>query len=186
MQRLWKHQRVQLIAVAEFDLGAMLVSHLDGWWLGYRTKLDGLTDQEHLWAPKPGWTVRETQGAWLIDSGDREADPAPFTSIAWRMWHISADCLDSYSRRAFGQQSGPDDMVWVGTAAEALHRTDAAWACFRDNIAALDDATLRQPIGDEFGGFSASPHAALALHAHAEVTHHGAEVALLRDLYRLR
>jgi hypothetical protein len=172
--------------VAGFDLGSMLVDHIDFWWRQYRDRLDGLTDHEHLWTPEPGWTVRETPEGWIIDDVDRSADPAPFTSIAWRMWHISVDCLDSYSRRAFGEQSGPDDMVWVGTAAEALARTDAAWACFRDNIAALDRAALERPIGDAFGGFRERSHGALALHAQAEVTHHGAEIALLRDLYRLR
>ena len=40
--------------------------------------------------------------------------------------------------------------------------------------------------GDAFGGFRERSHGALALHAQAEVTHHGAEIALLRDLYRLR
>ncbi len=174
------------MAGAAFDLGAMLVDHLDTWWLQYRNRLDGLTDEEHLWSPVPGWTVQQTDLGWIIDEVDRNADPAPFTSIAWRMWHIAVDCLDSYSRRAFGDQSGPDDMVWVGTAAGALARTDAAWSCFRDHIAGLDDMTLRKPLGEAFGYFSDQPHAALALHAQAEVTHHGAEISVLRDLYRLR
>ena len=117
---------------------------------------------------------------------DRGVDPAPFTSIAWRMWHISADCLDSYSRRAFGEQSGPDDMVWYGTASEALDRTEAAWACFRGALGSLDDAGWAAPLGNGFGPFSAHPRLALALHAHAEVTHHAGEIGVLRDLYRVR
>lgn len=168
-----------------FDLSGLLVDHLDTWWHTYRRRLDGLTDDEHLWSPVDGWTVRNVDGVWQIDDVDREAHPAPFTSIAWRMWHLAVDCLDSYSMRAFGEQSGPDDMVWYGTAAAALDRTDAAWACFRDHIAALDAAALERPLGPAFGPFGDRPHAALALHAHAEVTHHGGEIALLRDLYRL-
>ena len=170
---------------AAFDVGAMVLDHLDTWWAAYRDAIDTLCDAEHLWSPVPGWTVRQVDGQWLIDDiPDRSADPAPFTSVAWRMWHIAVDCLDSYSRRAFGSQSGPDDMAWYGTAAEALARTDAAWGHFRGGFAALDPAGWANPLGDQFGPFGTRPYAALALHAHAEVTHHAAEVRLLRDLYR--
>lgn len=168
------------------DLGVLLLDHLGGSWEDYRARLVGLTDDEHLWSPVDGWTVRPRKGRWMIDDVDREAEPAPFTSIAWRMWHIAVDCLDSYSRRAFGTQSGPDDPGWVGTAAEALARSDAAWACFRDGAAALSPDGLAAPLGPAFGAFAEQPHAALVLHAGREVIHHGAEVALLRDLYRSR
>ena len=88
------------------DAAAVVLDHLDVWWGGYRRRLRGLTDEEHLWSPVGGWTVRPVGGRWVIDEiEDRGVDPAPFTSIAWRMWHISADCIDSYSRRAFGEQS---------------------------------------------------------------------------------
>ncbi len=169
------------------DVGALLLDHLDMWWAGYRLAIDDLTDAEHLWSPVDGWTVREVDGRWVIDDiPDRSVEPAPFTSIAWRMWHIAVDCLDSYSRRAFGSQPGPDDMEWYGTAAEALGRTDASWRHFRDRLGALDAAGWAAPLGELFGPFGERPRAALALHAHAEVTHHAAEVRLLRDLYRER
>lgn len=167
------------------DATTLALEHLDIWWLSYRQRVDDLTDNEHLWAPVDGFTVREIDGRWMIDDiPDRGADPAPFTSIAWRMWHIAVDCLDSYSRRAFGSQSGPDDMEWVGTAAEALARTDAAWGHFRGELGALDADGWNRPLGDQFGPYADRPYLALALHAHAEVTHHAAEVGLLRDLYR--
>lgn len=168
------------------DVPGLIIGHLDAWWVTYRRRLEGLTDEEHLWTPVPGWSVRDTESGWIADIGDRAAQPAPFTSIAWRMWHIATDCLDSYSGRAFGTQSGPDDLVWYGTASEALTRTDAAWACFRDHMAALDDEALARPLGSAFGGFATATYAHLALHAHAEVVHHGAEIAVLRDLYAAR
>ncbi len=164
---------------------ALALDHLDIWWLSYRQRIADLTDEEHLGSPVEGFTVREVEGRWMIDDiPDRGADPAPFTSIAWRMWHIAVDCLDSYSRRAFASQSGPDDMEWVGTAAEALARTDAAWGHFRGELGALDADGWNRPLGDQFGPYADRPHLALALHAHAEVTHHAAEVGVLRDLYR--
>jgi hypothetical protein len=42
---------------------------------------------------------------------------------------------------------------------------------------------LARPCGAAEGGFAAYPLAALALHINRETIHHGAEVALLRDLY---
>lgn len=162
-----------------------LTRHLDVWWTQYRERLDDLTDAEHLWSPVEGWTVRESDGVWRVDPVDREADPAPFTSIAWRMWHIAVDCLDSYSLRAFGLGgTGLPEDEWVGTATEAIAMSEAAWTNFRDGIGGLDQAGLEQPLGPLFGGFADRSHAALALHAQAELTHHGAEVGVLRDLYR--
>lgn len=167
------------------DATEVALDHLDTWWSTYRDRIDDLTDHEHLWSPVDGWTVREIDGRWMIDDiADRGVDPGPFTSIAWRMWHIAVDCLDSYSRRAFGSQSGPDDMAWVGTAAAALERTDAAWGHFRGRLGELDQAGWDRRLGDAFGPYANRPYLALALHAHAEVTHHGAEIGVLRDLYR--
>ena len=42
---------------------------------------------------------------------------------------------------------------------------------------------LAQPSGPAAGPYAASPMAALVLHINREVIHHGAEIALLRDLY---
>ena len=50
----------------------------------------------------------------------------------------------------------------------------------------LDPAALARPCGPAEGPFAAYPMAALVLHINREVIHHGAEVALLRDLYRAR
>ncbi len=41
-----------------------------------------------------------------------------------------------------------------------------------------------RPIGPSEGQFVEEPMAALVVHINREVLHHGAEIALLRDLYR--
>lgn len=41
-------------------------------------------------------------------------------------------------------------------------------------------------LGEGWGPYAESTVLALALHAQREVTHHGAEIALLRDLFRSR
>ena len=45
-------------------------------------------------------------------------------------------------------------------------------------------AELMRPIGPSEGQFVEEPMAALVVHINREVLHHGAEIALLRDLYR--
>ncbi len=50
----------------------------------------------------------------------------------------------------------------------------------------LDDAALARAVGPAEGGFADHPMAALVLHIHREAIHHGAEIALLRDLYARR
>ena len=42
---------------------------------------------------------------------------------------------------------------------------------------------LTRPCGPAEGPFAEYPMAALVLHIHREVIHHGAEISLLRDLY---
>ena len=50
-------------------------------------RLQGLTDDEYFWEPVPGcWTVTRDDEGWAA-TNDPEADPAPFTTIAWRLWH---------------------------------------------------------------------------------------------------
>ena len=48
----------------------------------------------------------------------------------------------------------------------------------------LDD--LARPVGPAEGPFAEHPYAELVLHINREVIHHGAEILLLRDLYRAR
>jgi hypothetical protein len=52
-------------------------------------------------------------------------------------------------------------------------------------VRALGPDGLREPCGPA-EPFPEAPMAELILHIHREVIHHGAEVALLRDLYRSR
>ena len=150
-------------------------------------RLDGLGDDEYFWEPVAGcWSVRQVDGSWVVDPVDREADPAPFTTIAWRLWHISIDCFESYADRAYGTRAtGVPDDRFVGSAIEAvalLRRTiDNFLAAFDD----LGDSVTR-PLGPAFGPFAEADHVDLALHALREMVHHGAEIGVLRDLWHHR
>ena len=50
----------------------------------------------------------------------------------------------------------------------------------------LDAAGLARPCGPAEGPYAEFPLAALVLHINRETIHHGAEISLLRDLYRAR
>ena len=47
----------------------------------------------------------------------------------------------------------------------------------------LTDADLARPCGPAEGPYAELPMLALVLHINRELIHHGAELALLRDLY---
>src|SRR5215204_3597996 len=48
------------------------------------------------------WTVRRDEaGVWITDYAWPDPEPAPFTTIGWRLLHI-ADCKVMYHEWAFG------------------------------------------------------------------------------------
>jgi hypothetical protein len=58
------------------------------------------------------------------------------------------------------------------------------YALWMDGVKALSDEEFMRPIGPAEGPFAEEPMAALIVHINREALHHGAEIALLRDLYR--
>jgi hypothetical protein len=63
---------------------------------------------------------------------------------------------------------------------------EAAWTVFREGVEGWDGERLLAPLGDVWGAFARHSHLHLVLHAGREVVHHGAEIAMLRDLYGWR
>ena len=146
-------------------------------------RLDGLTDEEYRWEPVDGsWSVRlGDDGVVRVDgAGDRTADPAPVTTIAWRLWHIAIDCFDDYTRRFAGDQSDASPE-WTTSSAEAVDLLRVKWSVFRSELVGRD---LWDQLGPNWAHFSRHAVADIAMHASNEMVHHGAEIALLRDLYR--
>lgn len=150
-------------------------------------RLEGLTDAEYLWEPVPDcWTVRTGQdGVFRADAVPAEDPvPAPVTTIAWRMWHIGADCLRGYCAHFFADEdAGSDQLRWPGTADEAIAAMDADFARFRTDVEALGAEGLLDAMGPRAGAYAEDTYLALVLHAIDEAAHHGAEIGLLRDLY---
>jgi hypothetical protein len=150
-----------------------------------RARVEGLSDAEYLWEPvADGWTVRPDGDRWLADASDDDPQPAPVTTIAWRLWHIASDCLASYVSPALGDWPlAVSGREWFGDAEPAVDALEVAIATFRDRVMALGEDGIWQPLGPRWGPFADQPWAKLVAHALDEVAHHGAEVALLRDLY---
>jgi hypothetical protein len=176
-----------------------LVEQLDlHWRLALRPRLDGLTDDEYFDEPVPGcWSVRPRgtssapllggTGDWEIEFAQPPPEPPPVTTIAWRLGHVIVGVL---GMRLAGHFGGPAcdylNFEYAGTAADALAQLDRAYAAWTAGVRSLDAAALAAPCGPAEGPYAEYPMATLVLHISRETIHHGAEIALLRDLYAHR
>ena len=147
-------------------------------------RLEGMSDEEYRWEPVADmWSVRETPDGPQVDmNADRGIDPAPVTTIAWRLWHIASDCFAEYTKRFAGEPDAGLDARWTLHADEAIAELQSSWAGFRATLAGFDDWFTE--LGDGFGPWHRHCIADFAMHASNELVHHAAEIALLRDLYR--
>ena len=182
----------------EIDWTNELAEQLDWHWREHlRPRLDGMTDDEYLWEPVRGWSLRprgEARTPMAAGRGDVVADfevpepsPAPFTTIAWRMAHLSVGVLGMRAASHFGgPQIAYDTVDWSLTADDGLALLDHTYRSWIEGVRALGDAGLARPCGPAEGPFADYPLAGLVLHINREVIHHGAELALLRDLYGAR
>lgn len=168
------------------DLAEQLSWHWDA---QLRPRLDGVTDAEYFWEPVPGaWTVRPTgSGGFAPDWEWPTPRPAPVTTIGWRLCHIWMVFAQRADFHFGGRTMTLERLPWPGTAQAALEAIDETAAAWRAGVQGLsaEDAERHSegPPGSLDGQF---PLWAVVLHVNREVIHHGAEVALLRDLYEAR
>ena len=169
----------------DVDLHHLVFGGFDFVWERLRNRVAGLTGPEYAWEPVADmWSVRERNGRWIADRVDPAPEPAPVTTIAWRLWHI-ADCLASYVSPHLGEWPLPGEFRdWFGEVDPALAALDTAHDAFRLRITDLGEDGLRRELGPAWGPYEHASWADLVVHAMDEVAHHGAEVALLRDLYQ--
>ena len=163
-----------------------VLSYYDEWLRRFSERLAGLSEDEYLWEPVPGsWSVRPTPEGPQVDRLEPEPDPAPVTTIAWRLWHISVECLEDYAARVFGRKATDlTDRHFTLEASEAVDILERAAANFRAGLVDKGPNWLFDQLGPKYGPYAEATFLGLMLHVIDELVHHGAEVALLRDLYR--
>ncbi|UQX01226.1 DinB family protein [Streptomyces sp. RerS4] len=170
---------------------------------GGDTKVGPMTDEEYLWEPASGcWSVRRRvdgpgqRATFLAGTGEWGRDaasyphpwPPPLTTIAWRLSHLSEMLTLRADHTAGGHALTRDDYPISGDAAGAVAAFDAGAEAWRKALLSVDDAAL------DTVGYSTYPHGSdpedlflsIVWWVNQELLHHGAEIALLRDLYRAR
>ncbi|MEU6423651.1 DinB family protein [Streptomyces spiralis] len=162
-----------------------------------------MTDEEYLWEPVPGcWSVRRRsdgpgpRATLLTGTGEWGRDatppphpsPPPFTTLAWRLTHLS-EMLTLRADHVTGSHTlTRDDYRVSGDAASAVAAFEAAATAWRQALLSTDDVAL------DTVGHSTYPHGSdpddvfldVVWWVNQELLHHGAEIALLRDLFRAR
>jgi hypothetical protein len=179
------------------DWTTELAEQLDWHWQHQlRPRLDGLTDKEYRWEPVIGmWSVRPREtatapvnlgaGEFTLDYAQPTPDPAPVTTIAWRLMHL---VVGVFGLRVASHFGGPpveyETYDYPGGADAALAQLDVVYAAWTAGVRGLGKRELVRPCGPAEGPYADAPIASLVLHVNREAIHHGAEIALLRDLYR--
>jgi hypothetical protein len=156
-------------------------------WRRLRDRMDGLTDEEYLWEPVPGClTVRPAgDGRHRSDGHAAPGEPQALTTLAWRLCHIADLLREDRNGPWLGRPAPPPppEEGDPGTAAEALNALDAAYAAWEEILAGTTEESLQRPIGRLAGHYGAATRRSFVLHVLDELVHHGAEAALMRDLY---
>jgi hypothetical protein len=177
---------------------------------------NGLTDDELMWEPADGaWTVgraAEMRTPTPFVTGSLAADfdedlvieaiqgraIEPPTSIAWLFWHVGSmpgraaelDVFGGAHTAASGWTSPYNTAHPVfRTADEAVDAMRTGWRALDAALRSVTDEQLERPTafwgyGDSTGPMgTGSQIVASVLN---EVSHHGTQIGVIRDFYRLR
>ena len=126
--------------------------------------------------------VFESPSGWTVDYPEVPPDPAPVTTIVWRMLHIS-DGNTIYWEHAFGPGLRNFwDLAPHGDAVGAIEYLTESQGSITATLLELDDDALDEMRPTQFGVDWPARRVLSVLID--EQVHHGAEIALLRDLYK--
>lgn len=178
------------------DWNAEIVDQVESHWVHQlRPRLVGMTDDEYFWKPAPNcWTISRRGlstashsfggGDFTWDYGAAD-DVDPMTTIAWRLGHIIVGLAETNGTHFGRPPAAVASFSYAGTADEALGQLDDEFGHWIEGVRSLGEEGLARPQGSiSPPEFADAPIARLIMFASVEIVHHGAEVCLLRDLYR--
>jgi hypothetical protein len=170
---------------------------------GTDVEVSPITDEEYLWEPVPDcWSIRRrpdgpgARATLLVGAGDWGRDsapsphpaPPPFTTIAWRLGHLS-EMLTLRADHTNGSHAlTRDEYRFHGDVAGAIAAFNSGTMAWRAALLGADDTAL-DTVGHStypYGSDPDDPFIDIVWWVNQELLHHGAEIALLRDLYRVR
>ena len=108
------------------------------------------------------------------------------TTVAWRLSHLTEMLALRAEYTSGGHERDRDDIAAHPDAAGAVAAFEDAAAAWRSALTTADDAAL-DTVGHSsypYGSDAQDPFLEIVWWVNQEVLHHGAEIALLRDLYR--
>jgi uncharacterized damage-inducible protein DinB len=139
-----------------------LVSLSDFAWQRLRDRMAGLMDAELRWRPAPG---------------DQDI------SLEWRLNHIATLLAEDRNAVWLDQTPASTQLPEAQDAVQTLELLDASYALWRKVLTSLTDESLDKALGPRAGFYGKDTRRSFVLHILDELIHHGAEAALLRDLY---
>ncbi len=162
-----------------------------------RERLDGLTDEEYFWEPVPNcWSVRRRdtvqashfvgKGEWVFEQEPGNPQPAPLTTIAWRLCHLVTGQMMRFDYTFGRKELTENAIVFPGNAADALAFLEHSHRAWVDGLHSLSDADLDVVgLSSYPDGLDAHiPFGPLLWWTNREIIHHGGEMGLLRDLWQ--
>lgn len=167
---------------------------------GAGAKVEPITDDEYFWEPVPGcWSVRRRAdgpgpratflagaGTWGRDAAQYPHPwPPPVTTIAWRLSHLTEMLALRADHTVGTHAANRDEHPVSGDAAGAVAALEAAAGAWRQALLSADDAAL-DTVGHctyPYGSDAEAPFLEIVWWVNQELLHHGAEIALLRDLH---
>ena len=154
-------------------------------------RVEGLTDEEMAWEPVPWcWSIRAVDGGpeGRYDGSAFPPSEPPFTTIGWRLTHVADNYGEDRNARWLGLPEDSFDLPAMPpittSAAGAIQRLRVGFDRWRTVLGACDEDALGTPLGPIAGQWATSTRFAFILHELDEVIHHGAEIGVVRDLYR--
>jgi hypothetical protein len=166
-----------------------ILSTFDEVWVRLSDRLSNLTDDEYFWMPAEYcWTMRVGENGLLTLDGEGGGGPAPnptpVTTIAWRVGHIGSLVLSDFSCKRFNDDNAHRMARELpADAASVSPYLDVAFQEWMEGLRSLNRTAWEASLGSNWGPYSDSNTYDLALHILDELIHHGAEIALLRDLW---